>query len=976
MTAVNDSPVAVTDSYTTLQNTQLTASVESNGLLLNDTDADLDVLAVNTTPVSNVTNGTLTLATDGSFTYSPSSTFFGSDSFTYQVTDGKGGTDTANVTISVLKPDVFQPLSSGGYDSTGTWDQGAAPDKNSSVLLNNAFTVTQNNAGSLADNVVISGSGAELIVSGGALDVATNVTISGSGAELKISDGTLDVATSVTIAAGSKLTNTGGALTVGTTITNAGALLFDAGSIAANSIVNTDTITIKTGVIMTIGPDDVSVPSYYSGTGHYYEYVSTSVLSTEAQAAAAAKSYAGATGYLATILDPDENTFIKNLIGGTAWIGLSDAATEGEFRWLDGPEAGQLAEYDNWGGGEPNDHSTGEDYTEIRTNGQWNDHGLPNFTSYRHGYVVEYSRVATTHSNTGTINVDSGATLKFISNDILENSGDIKGSGTLDFTSANVFKNSGRIDVGDSDGTGLLTINGATELKEDSELIFQLAGETQGTQYDALSFTQGVTTLGGRLRINSTVTPTVGATFSIVTATSLAGKFSEMLGLDFSTSVVLDYQESSGASEDQINLVAVAVDVQGTSANDTLSGTSAGEIITGGAGNDIVSFVGLNDIVYGQSGDDVIIAEVSTFKRVDGGDGVDELSLAESLDYTSSFIPGHVIDHIEILSLEGNGAQTIQLNAAAIAQIVDGYKNYTSTSNELFVVGDEGDVVELSGDFKIGTSRSLDPQSKGADEAFSLVESTDAKVALFVDEAVRLEVTNSDGSLIQYGGSGNETLTGGEKDDHLDGRLGDDTVNGGAGNDTVYGDAGNDVLSGGTGNDILKGGMGSDTLKGDAGADELRGNKGNDTLTYDSADTVINGGLGLDTLLIDTTVDLTGIDKLDGIEVLSLANSTANNLTLDIDDILDWVADDALEIGSVADGKSKLVITGDSTDKITLNGQDLSNIVGSLPSGVTSDFEVKTDPIGDGNDYISFFNSANTAHLLVNALLVEVVAAS
>ncbi|MDA7727170.1 cadherin-like domain-containing protein, partial [Pseudomonadales bacterium] len=932
-----------TDSYTTLQNTQLTGTVGSNDLLQNDSDADPDVLAVNTTPVSNVTNGTLTLATDGSFTYSPSSTFFGNDSFTYQVTDGNGGTDTANVTISVtLKPDVFQPLSSGGYDSTGTWDQGAAPDKDASVLLNNAFTVTQSNAGSLADNVNISGSGAELI----------------------ISDGLLDVATSVTIATGSKLTNTGGALTVGTTITNAGALLFDDGSIAANSIVNTGTINIKTGVIMTIGPDDVSVPSYYSETGNYYEYVSTSLRSTEAQAAAAAKSYAGATGYLATILDPGENTFIKNLLSNRAWIGLSDTATEGQFRWLDGPEAGQLATYANWNGSrEPNNAGGGEDYTEILTNGKWNDHGSPGNFTHSVGYVVEYSRVATTHSNTGTINVDSGATLKFVSNDILENSGDIKGSGTLDFSSANVFKNSGRIDIGDSDGTGILTINGATELKEDSELIFQLAGETKGTQYDALSFTQGVTTLGGRLRINSTVTPTVSATFAIITTTSLAGDFSEMLGLDLSTSLVLDYQKSGN----NIKLVAVTVDVQGTSSNDTLSGTSAAEIITGGAGNDAILSVSLNDIVYGQGGDDFIQAADSTFKRVDGGDGVDELQLAESLDYTSSFIPGHLIDHIEILSLEGNGAQTIQLNAAAISQIVDGYKNYTSASNELFVVGDEGDVVELSGDFKIGTARSLDPQNKGADEPFSLVESTDAKVALFVDEAVRLEVTNSDGSLIQYGGSGTETLTGGEKDDHLEGRLGNDTVNGGAGNDTVYGDAGNDVLSGGTGNDILKGG---------AGIDELRGNDGDDTLTYDSADTIIDGGLGLDTLLVDTTVDLTGLDNLDGIEVLSLANGVANDLALDIDDILNWVTGDALDTGSVADGKPKLVITGDSADKITLNGQDLSNIVGSLPSGVTSDFEVKTDPIGDGNDYISFFNSANTAHLLVNALLVEVVSAS
>jgi hypothetical protein len=241
------------------------------------------------------------------------------------------------------------------------------------------------------------------------------VNISGSGAELIVSDGTLDVATSVTIATGSKLTNTGGALTVGTTITNAGALLFDDGSIAANSIVNTGTINIKTGVIMTIGPDDGSVPSYYSGTGHYYEYVSTGVLSANAQAAAAANSYGGATGYLATILDAEENAFIKNLIGGQAWIGLSDTVTENEFRWLDGPEAGEIADYTNWNNGEPN-NSGNEDYTVMRTqDGKWND---ARANAVR-GYVVEYSRNAATHSNTGTINVDSGATLKFVLNDIL-----------------------------------------------------------------------------------------------------------------------------------------------------------------------------------------------------------------------------------------------------------------------------------------------------------------------------------------------------------------------------------------------------------------------------------------------------------------------------------------------------------------------------------------------------------------------------
>ena len=63
-----------------------------------------------------------------------------------------------------------------------------------------------------------------------------------------------------------------------------------------------------------------AVPVFYSGTGNYYEYVSDSVLSTEAQAAAAANSYLGATGYLATILDAGENTFITNLISDSpAW---------------------------------------------------------------------------------------------------------------------------------------------------------------------------------------------------------------------------------------------------------------------------------------------------------------------------------------------------------------------------------------------------------------------------------------------------------------------------------------------------------------------------------------------------------------------------------------------------------------------------------------------------------------------------------
>nr|MCS5550164.1 tandem-95 repeat protein [Gammaproteobacteria bacterium] len=91
----NDAPVASTDSISTNEDTSVTFDVLSN-----DNDADVgDTLSVTSTSSANY--GTVTINLDGTLTYTPISNFYGSDSFTYTVSDGNGGTDTATVNITI-----------------------------------------------------------------------------------------------------------------------------------------------------------------------------------------------------------------------------------------------------------------------------------------------------------------------------------------------------------------------------------------------------------------------------------------------------------------------------------------------------------------------------------------------------------------------------------------------------------------------------------------------------------------------------------------------------------------------------------------------------------------------------------------------------------------------------------------------------------------------------------------------------------
>ena len=94
---INDAPVAQDDALSTLEDTPLT--VVAPGLLGNDTDVDSNPLTA--TMVSGPAHGTLSLNTDGSFTYTPAVNYSGADSFTYTANDGSVDSNVATVALTV-----------------------------------------------------------------------------------------------------------------------------------------------------------------------------------------------------------------------------------------------------------------------------------------------------------------------------------------------------------------------------------------------------------------------------------------------------------------------------------------------------------------------------------------------------------------------------------------------------------------------------------------------------------------------------------------------------------------------------------------------------------------------------------------------------------------------------------------------------------------------------------------------------------
>src|SRR5689334_18020594 len=123
VTNVNDTPDAVDDSATVAEDSS------NNGInvLANDTDADNLTAPFNAgltvVAVTQGAHGSVTFTPTG-VSYTPAPNYFGSDTFTYTISDPDGAMDTATVNITVTNvndtPDAVDDSATVAEDSTNT----------------------------------------------------------------------------------------------------------------------------------------------------------------------------------------------------------------------------------------------------------------------------------------------------------------------------------------------------------------------------------------------------------------------------------------------------------------------------------------------------------------------------------------------------------------------------------------------------------------------------------------------------------------------------------------------------------------------------------------------------------------------------------------------------------------------------------------------------------------------------------------
>ncbi len=188
----NVAPDAKDDTFSGNKNTVISGNVLTNAPA--DTDADSDTLSA--TLASLPSSGTVSLLFNGAFAYTPNTNFVGTDTFTYQASDGRGGTDIATVTINVLAANTAPTVAAQSFSTAENSLAGTViGTATASDLDGNALTYSLTGTG--ASNFTINPTTGQITVSNVAvLDFETSPIYN---LTLNVNDGTVTSTAALTI---------------------------------------------------------------------------------------------------------------------------------------------------------------------------------------------------------------------------------------------------------------------------------------------------------------------------------------------------------------------------------------------------------------------------------------------------------------------------------------------------------------------------------------------------------------------------------------------------------------------------------------------------------------------------------------------------------------------------------------------------------------------------------------------------------
>ncbi|WP_083392658.1 Hint domain-containing protein [Rhodobacter xanthinilyticus] len=898
----NSAPDARNDVASTDFNSAVTIAV-----LKNDTDPNCDKLTV--TKVTDPLGGTASINADGTVTFTPDAGFVGTTSFSYTISDGKGGYDTATVSVTVCEPESDGIVSGTAGDDLIDGAYTGDPDGD---MVDHKDAILAGYAGD--DDLIKAGAGNDTVIAGAGNDDVYGEdgddSLSGGAGADYLSGGAGD--DTLSGGAGNDTFNGGTGLDI-----------IDYSNSTAGVNVNLGTSVLSggeaSGDVIESGVDGV-LGSGYADTLTGFDHQGTSAADT----------------YTNVFYGNGGDDIISGAGGDDSLYGGADDDS------ISGGTGNDYIE----GDGASHDAGTGAG-TELTLD--WSDLGASG-CGLSSGASVDTGGVKVTF---GFQAQDSGATasvtneVQYVeSGDGLDAAGGLKlygcgGEGGVDNTSTTTMTfSSTNAAYGDAVTDVSFRINDidiGTSADYHQDIVTVHAYDADGNELPVTYTLEGGQTVSG-----NTIT---GHDVDSGTISSASATGSVLVQIDGAVAkIVVDY-DNGGNTDQAIYLTDVnfsttsATDDDGEEGDDTLDGGEGDDTILGQGGNDLLTGGAGADSLSGGADRDVIHADAGD--TVDGGaagDDYDTLDLTGQGTYrvvnTTQDSNGNGLDGT-VEFLDATGAVTGSVAFTEIEAILgdnaapDAVDDTASTAYNtpvtVAVLGNDsdpdGDTLSVTGATSANGTVKINPDGSitftpatgftgvaevdytisdgqgGVDTATAyitvagpaldgVVEGTagadlidtaytgdpegdriDNNDALLPGEAPQDDIVQAgagndtvyaglgnddvygeDGDDKLYGGDGDDKLDGGAGNDLLDGGPGADTLLGGLGNDTLMGAEGGDYLDGGEGNDSITGGTDADTILGGAGADTLRGNAGDDTITGDAGNDTIDGGDGDDSL--------------------------------------------------------------------------------------------------------------------------------